>query len=89
LNSVARILGRFESDNAGALGTASCVGVNVGTDHSTLLGCYGIQTLVWIGNIADRRLPRNGFALTSLAEQILQVLPTDIEGELIQDCQYL
>lgn len=39
LDGIARIVRGFEGDNSGALGTARGIGVNVGTDHGTLLGC--------------------------------------------------
>lgn len=38
-NGVARIIGRLESNDAGALGTSGRVGVHIGTDDGTLLGC--------------------------------------------------
>jgi hypothetical protein len=37
LNSVARIVGRFKSNNSGALGATGGVGMNIGTDYGALL----------------------------------------------------
>lgn len=38
-NGVARIIRRLKSNDTGALGASGRVGVHIGTDHGTLLGC--------------------------------------------------
>lgn len=74
LNSIACIFGTLKNDDTGALGAAIGAHVDISTNHASDAGW---NMLVIVQETVDTTQE-----LTSLTEEILEVLPTNVEGKL-------
>ena len=83
LDGGACVVGRLENDNARALGPTVRAEMNIGADNAACAGCRAQVVNAQLSN----RYP--GVLRTSLTEQVFQVLPTHVEGQLSEIGQYM